>query len=271
MKRGLIVIIVAVLGFVALALLKVDWVSADRSSELWQAFIITSAGFLTLMIYSFLYADTAFYKFAEHLYVGMSAAYWMCVGFWSNIVQQAVPRLSQSLSEFFGVPFDSYQFHYYIPIILGLLLMTRLMPESLKIGWLSKWTLAFIVAATAGLVLPAYLQTNFIAQISSTMELSLAPDWQGWGVFFSEFDLSISGRFIRTFSNWVTVVGVVSGLVYFFFSKEHTGIFGKVSRLGIWVLMLTFGAAFGYTVMGRISLLVGRLTFLFDDWMGIIS
>jgi hypothetical protein len=35
--------------------------------------------------------------------------------------------------------------------------------------------------------------------------------------------------------------------------------------------MLTFGASFGYTVMGRISLLVGRLTFLFHDWLGLIS
>jgi hypothetical protein len=34
--------------------------------------------------------------------------------------------------------------------------------------------------------------------------------------------------------------------------------------------MITFGASFGYTVMGRISLLVGRITFLLDDWLGII-
>ena len=71
-------------------------------------------------------------------------------------------------------------------------------------------------------------------------------------------------------SNWVIVSGVLGGLVYFFFSKEHTGLFGKASRYGIWILMLTFGASFGYTVMGRISLLVGRLTFLFEDWAGII-
>ena len=73
------------------------------------------------------------------------------------------------------------------------------------------------------------------------------------------------------FSNFVIFVGVICGLVYFFFSKEHTGLFGKASRLGIWILMLTFGASFGYTVMGRISLLVGRITFLFRDWLNIIS
>ena len=32
---------------------------------------------LTLMILSFLYRDNPFYRFAESLFVGVSAAYWM--------------------------------------------------------------------------------------------------------------------------------------------------------------------------------------------------
>ena len=46
---------------------------------------------------------------------------------------------------------------------------------------------------------------------------------------------------------------------------------GKTARVGIWFLMITFGAAFGYTVMGRIALLAIRLEFLFDDWLWIID
>jgi hypothetical protein len=64
------------------------------------------------------------------------------------------------------------------------------------------------------------------------------------------------------FSNLVVVLGVICGLIYFFFSKEHTGVFGRASRVGIWVLMVAFGASFGYTVMARISLLIGRVEFL---------
>jgi len=54
-------------------------------------------------------------------------------------------------------------------------------------------------------------------------------------------------------------------LVYFYFSAEHRGAVGAISRLGIWYLMLGFGAAFGYTVMGRVSLLIGRMNYLFID------
>ncbi len=60
-------------------------------------------------------------------------------------------------------------------------------------------------------------------------------------------------------------------LVYFFFSFEHKGAVGKVARAGIWVLMISFGAAFGYTVMGRIALLAVRLEFLFNDWLWLID
>jgi hypothetical protein len=69
----------------------------------------------------------------------------------------------------------------------------------------------------------------------------------------------------------VLVAGVLACLVYFFFSVEHKGAVGKVSKVGIWYLMITFGAAFGYTVMGRIALLAMRLEFLFDDWLWLID
>ena len=51
----------------------------------------------------------------------------------------------------------------------------------------------------------------------------------------------------------------------------HKGIVGKTAKVGIWVLMITFGAGFGYTVMGRIALLAIRLEFLFDDWLWLID
>ena len=35
--------------------------------------------------------------------------------------------------------------------------------------------------------------------------------------------------------------------------------------------MITFGAAFGFTVMGRIALLAARMEFLFDDWLWLID
>lgn len=234
-----------------------------------DSFMITLAAFLTLAIMSFMYQDNPYYKFAEHLFVGVSAAYWMCMGFWSTIVGNLMPRLSEGLSGFFEVPYQpgSLNFLYYIPVLLGIFLLMRLVP---KVGWLSRWPLAFIVGTFAGLNLIRYLRSDFINQISATF-VPLLVDWQGFGHFLSNLSLSADGQLVAMFSNLVIFVGVFCGLIYFYFSKEHAGLFGTASRVGIWILMVTFGASFGYTVMGRISLLVGRLTFLFRDWLGIIS
>jgi hypothetical protein len=221
-----------------------------------KGLLVTVGALLTLFIFSFLYKDNPYYKFAEHLFVGVSAAYWMCMGFWGTMVPNlfgklyppmvgsVIPALKDNPPEPFMV----------IPLFLGVLLLLRL---SSKAGWISRWALAFIVGTTAGLNLVRYLRSDFIAQISSTMIPLYASGAAG-------FNLG------ETISNSVIFLGVMSGLIYFFFSKEHKGVFGTGARTGIIVLMVTFGASFGYTVMARISLLVGRMQFLFDDWLGLI-
>jgi hypothetical protein len=69
----------------------------------------------------------------------------------------------------------------------------------------------------------------------------------------------------------IVFLGVFCGLIYFFFSKEHTGFFGGAANVGVWFLMVTFGASFGYTVMSRMSLLIGRIDFLLVDWLKLVK
>jgi hypothetical protein len=66
------------------------------------------------------------------------------------------------------------------------------------------------------------------------------------------------GVTLASLNTLLILVGVVSVLFYFFFSIEHTGSARRLARVGIYFLMISFGAAFGYTVMARMSLLIGR-------------
>jgi hypothetical protein len=59
-------------------------------------------------------------------------------------------------------------------------------------------------------------------------------------------------------SNILLLMGLLASLLYFYFSISHRGAIGKVSRFGVWVLMIGFGASFGFTVQGRIALAIGR-------------
>src|SRR5262249_39650711 len=54
-------------------------------------------------------------------------------------------------------------------------------------------------------------------------------------------------------SNVLLLAGLLSSLLYFYFSLAHKGPIGRVSRFGVWVLMIGFGASVGYTVQVRIA------------------
>jgi len=45
---------------------------------------------------------------------------------------------------------------------------------------------------------------------------------------------------------------------------EQKGLLLYASHVGRWTMMIAFGAAFGFTVMARMSLLIGRLQFLLN-------
>jgi hypothetical protein len=225
------------------------------------------AALLTLAILSFLYKDNPLYRFAEHLFVGISAAYWMVMGFWTTLVPNLFGKLSPSLTARLFLPGlegtkrDPRWFLYFIPLAFSVLLLMRLLPKG---GHLSRWALAFILGTTAGLRLIAFLTADFMGQIRATLisvagyRAALAP---GGPRLWS---------FEQMFWDLVAVIAILAALSYFYFSKEHKGAFGRFSRIGVWVLMITFGAGFGYTVMGRIALLVGRVEFLLQDWLRVL-
>ncbi|MCX7835527.1 MAG: hypothetical protein N2450_05600 [bacterium] len=207
---------------------------------------------LTFMIFSFLYKDNPFYKFAEHLFVGVSAAYWMVVGFWTTLIPNGIGKVFPEMVSIFlpNLSDTTPNYYFLIPIILGIMMLTRLFGS---IGWISRWPMAIIIGFSAGTNLTRYLQSDFIHQVhSSSVPLVVLEN----GSF----------AWMATFSNVVLVFGVIAALLYFFFSLEHKGIIGGASKFGIWILMITFGAAFGYTVMARISLLLGRFEFL-QKWL----
>ena len=215
------------------------------------------AALLTLCIFSFLYKDNPLYKFAEHLFVGVSAGYYIILNFWTVLYPNLLQPLALavkgegSVAErhgMFAASLGDYRGWLFFVLVFGLLLFTRLFG---RIGWLSRWPLAVILGVYAGLKTTGFAQGDFVAQIQA----SLQPLWTG--------DIGSS------LSAIVFTIGLVTSMLFFFYSREHKGALGVASKLGIWFLMVSFGAAYGYTVMSRVSLLIGRFQFLLDDWLGL--
>ncbi|MCK4856478.1 MAG: hypothetical protein KAT58_00755 [candidate division Zixibacteria bacterium] len=201
------------------------------------------AAFLTLGILTFLYKDNVIYKISEAIFIGVSAGYWFITLFWDNLYRK-----------FWVVGIEGGQWELWGGIILGVMMLCRL---SRKIGWIARWPMSFIIGAVAGLYMMLYFTSNAMVQIRSTI---------------SNLTESVNvGDPYYIIGNIVVAAGTFSGLVYFYFSKEHKGVFGATAKVGIWFIMVTFGAAFGYTVMSRMSLLIGRIDFLLSDWLKLIS
>ena len=267
---------VSELGGVESTATAVDALTGSAQFSLSRTVGVWVAALGTLCIFSFLYRDNPCYKLAESVLVGVSAAYWMIVGFWTVIVPNLLgilfPEWIQSWAMPGLSPVRSDDWYLWIlPLVLGVMLLWRLSPKG---AWIARWPLAFIIGTTAGLRLVAFIQADFLSQIrNSIVPLIVAKGSSTDGVAESAGMGELLGRIDvgASFSNIVLVLGILVCLVYFFFSFEHKGLVGKVSRAGVWVLMITFGAGFGFTVMGRIALLAIRMEFLFDDWLWLID
>ena len=238
MTRDLRLFLGFLVAFVAIniALLATGSLQAD-----WSGFgAIVATGF-TLALYSFLYRDNPLFKFAEHVFVGVAAAY-IFGQYWYNSLYGEI------IVTFTGESDNPNRSAWLllVPTVLGLLMLTRF---STRLGWLSRIAFAFFVGVGAGFTIPRYLSAFVLSQVSPT----LTPP-----------TMTLEGFYLL-----LILIGVVSVLVYFFFSVEHTGVVGTVSKIGIWYLMVSFGASFGYTVMARLSLLIGRVNFLLGDWLGL--
>ena len=194
---------------------------------------VWTTAFFTLALYSFLYKDNPLFKLAEHVFAGLTAGYYFGQIFHSVIVQQLWVPLR-----------DDREWILLFPAILGALLFARFVP---RMGWLSRISLAFVSGSTAGITLMRQLHGQIMPQVAST---------------FLPLD---------SVSNILFILGVITTLIYFYFSKPHTGPLGWIANVGIVFIMVAFGAHFGYTVMARVSLLIGRMQFLLIDWLGVAS
>ena len=192
---------------------------------------------LTLCIFSFLYADNPVYKLAEHLFLGVSIAI-SCVEIYYGTLK---PNLIDEL-----LAGDLLKV---VPLVLFIFLFLKLTKQ---FNYLARLPIAFIVAAYAGVKLTGEANANLMTQMADSMP-DLATLWSDHGLW----DWSADGDGV--ISGLVLVLGLAACLLHFYFSAPHKPAMQWVSRFGILVLMLSFGASFGYTVMGRISLCIGRV------------
>ncbi len=210
---------------------------------------------LTLIMFSFIFGDNPLFKLGEHLYLGLSAA-WLMALYWFNFIKpnfvyRLIPPLNPAFDPSVAPWYKVWDPWVIIPAILGVFIILRIIRP---LAWMSRITFAFYIGGFSGIAIPKVINGLLLPQFFSTIQkIDLAP---GSGA-----------ELLGLINALILFVGAFTVLIYFFFSVEHKGTIGWLSRVGIYFLMIAFGASFGYTIMARVSLLIGRMQFLLIDWL----
>jgi hypothetical protein len=185
--------------------------------------------FCTLAIFSILFKDNPAYRLVENVYVGAATGYAIVVG---------VDRLKATGLD----PLAEGNFLILVPMIFGILLYTRYFPS---VSYLARMPLALFTGVSAAVALRGSVETQIVAQITATV-----------------------GN-LKSINGLVIFLGTTLSLTYFFLTFRMKGTAGLAPKLGKYFMMAAFGAAFGNTVMGRISTAIGRFQYLLIQWLGI--
>lgn len=189
------------------------------------------AAFFTIACYTFPFGDNPVYRFVENVFVGTSAGY-MVTANWFNWIKPNLTEIGKG------------RYLLIVPFIIGLLIYTRYVKS---IAWMSRIAIAFNLGVASGFILAKDIKPLFVTQIIATLQP------------------------LNSINNILLVGGVIVSLVYFLFTIEQKGLVGGAAKAGRWVMMIALGAAFGSTVMARVSLFLGRVQFLMTEWLFVVK
>lgn len=213
---------------------------------------------LTLCVFSYLLGDNVLYRLAEHIFVGVAVGYAVVVAFHAVLAAKLLIPLSKALGE--G---DSNQVLFLaIPLVLGLLLLTK---PFKSISWLGSLSVAFLLGVGAALAIAGALLGTLLPQVDATADLANYVEDYGPG--------------LGLFSGIVALVGTIGVLLHFYFSAGQEGRLAGLRAglvrlwggLGRWFILVAFGAILATTFVSRLSLLAGRVQFLLDSVRGLLG
>ena len=225
----------------------------------------------TIGLYSVLYRETKFYRFFEHLFLGLAAGFTM-VALWQDTLKSLWwDKMTGSVDKVTNTPEAAGYWVFMLLLPIGLM---GYMVFSKKNNWMSRIPIGIILGFWSGQQVQIWWN-RWGPQIYSSMQ----PIWPTTFDSFVRPDTEnmtaaektlVNSNIYATeaISNLIFVVTVLAALSYFFFSLDMKNKLLKgMNTLGRWLLMIGFGAIFGSTVMARFVLEIDRMSYIFVEWI----
>jgi len=188
-----------------------------------------------IFCYSFIIKDSPLFRFCESTMVGVATGVFFVIGF-DNLKKLAwLPLVNNN------------QYLNIIPLILGLLVYTRLVKEY---AYLSRIPLAFLIGCSFG----ASMQRDIAALIVQQLKGLLGP--------FPTTPLGIINVVLL-------VVGIIGTLLVFTYTVERKGPFKTVTTIGQCLMMFAMGSNFASLITMRATYVITRLQVIVFQLLGI--
>jgi hypothetical protein len=208
-----------------------------------EVFYNLIGAFWVIALYSFVFKETRLFRFAEHAYIGISAAVAL-VAAWKTIYDNVVSPLTS------GVVIAL------IPLLLGITILSRLVP---KYAWVSRVAFGIVVGSTLGLQARIIIESNVINQIMPILSKPL-----------------FTSNLLTTIENLIIFFGILGSVLYFYFTptlfpKPIQKSVDYLGKFGRYVIVGMLGAQFGNTVMGRASMFIERIYFVTQSILAVFG
>jgi hypothetical protein len=213
---------------------------------------------LTLFVFSYLLGDNFLFRLAEHMFIGVAVGYAVVIAFHSVLA----PKLLTPLVQLLGAGNWGGVALMLIPLIFGLFLLTK---PIRRLSWLGSLSVALLLGVGAALAIGGALLGTLLPQVSATADISRYLNRYGPG--------------LGLISAVVIILGTIGVLLRFHFSAGGDGRLTQLrdrvvqtwGGLGQWFILIAFGTILATTFMSRMSLLAGRVQFLWDSVRNLIE
>lgn len=205
---------------------------------------------LTLLVFSYLIGDNPLFRFAIHLFIGVSAAFVAIIAVYNILLPRLVaPYFSTNRTE---------QLLTLVPIVLAALLMTKISPRFAFIGNLP---MAYLVGVSAAAAIGGAVMGTLIPQVIASINLFEAGEGQ-------VFDATIG---LRLVNGVIILIGTITTLAYFHFGKRSSiqktqfqSWLDGIGQIGQIFIAITFGFLFAGIFNAALTVLIGRISFVID-------
>lgn len=224
----------------------------------------------TIGLYSVLYRENRFYRFFEHVFLGLASGYLLYTLYSETIKPSWIDKMLGVAAKD-GQPAVNGNWLYILLLPIGLM---GYLVFSKKHNWLSRIPIGIILGFWSGQQVQIWWNT-YGPQMASSMKPILPNTFDSFSVpSTTGVPEDVAARIAanvypsQAIGNLMFVITLLSVLSYFLFSFEAKNrIVKNMSLLGRYLLMIGFGAIFGNTVMMRFTLLIDRMYFVFIEFL----